>query len=266
MMTSISKNKTFLYSALKIIISLCFWVVLWQLASMYISDDLKLFLPSPVSVFKSFILLCGTGEFYSKVFASLMRIVIGFASGVVAGMLFGILTSELNIFDTLFSPAFRVIRAVPVVSFIILAYLFIDTDNLPIFISFLMVVPLVWQTTHDSLKSAVPELCEMGKVFGLNRFKLLYKIKLPAVFGELLSVTVSALGFAWKSGIAAEVICSPEISLGKSILKAKNNLGFDEVYALTLTVIILSIIFEIVLKRLCGIYLERKEKEYGKNR
>lgn len=266
MMTSTSKSKTFLYSTLKIIIALVFWLAVWQIASMYIADNLRLFLPSPVSVFKSFILLCGTGTFYNEVFASLIRIIIGFSSGVITGILFGIFTSELNVFDTVFSPAFRVIRAVPVVSFIILAYLFIDTDRLPIFISFLMVVPLVWQTTHDSLKNAVPDLCEMGKVFGLNRFKLLYKIKLPAVFGELLSVTVSALGFAWKSGIAAEVICSPEISLGKSILKAKNNLGFDEVYALTLTVIILSIIFEIVLKYLCKIYLNRKEKEHGKNR
>ena len=49
------------------------------------------------------------------------------------------------------------------------------------------------------------------------------------------------------------------ISLGKSIYRAKGNLDFSEVYAVTLTVVVLSLLFETALKSLCRIYLARKE-------
>ena len=262
-MTSIMVNKKIIKQTLKVICSIAFWLIIWQIASVVINDDLKLFLPSPVAVFKKFGELCTTSFFYSSMLASILRILIGFILGSVVGVIFGVLTSEISLFDVIFSPAFKIIRAVPVVSFIILAYLFIDVDNLPIFIAFLMVVPLVWQTTHDSLKVAVPKLCEMGKVFGLNRLQILLKIKIPAVSNEIISVTVSGLGFAWKSGIAAEVLCNPAVSLGKSISRAKGNISYDEVYAITITIVILSIIVEILFKHLCKLYVSRRKKRYA---
>ena len=118
------------------------------------------------------------------------------------------------------------------------------------FISFLMVTPLVWQATHDSLKSSCKDLEEMGRVFKMSKVAILFKIKLPASLGEIITSLVTGLGFAWKSGVAAEVLYSPNISIGKSIYIAKANLDFSGVYAFTFTVVILSIIIEILLKHL----------------
>ena len=256
-------NNKAVKKVLKIILSLIFWLLVWQIASMLVSENLKLFLVSPIDVFKKFLELCTTKSFYLATFSSILRVIFGFALGAVSGIVFGILTCEISLFDIIFSPAFKVIRAVPVVSFIILAYLFIDVNTLPIFIAFLMVLPLVWQTTHDSLKTAATRRVEMGKVFGLNRAQILLKIKFPAVLNEIISVSISGLGFAWKSGVAAEVLCSPAISLGKILLKAKNNIDYDEVYAITLTVVILSIIIEIFFKYLCKLYINRRRRRYA---
>lgn len=101
----------------------------------------------------------------------------------------------------------------------------------------------------------------MGKVFGLNNALILFKIKIPSCINEIISACVGGLGFAWKSGVAAEVLCTPAVSLGKSVYRAKANLDFAEVYALTLTVVILSLIIEFILKRLCRIYLNGRKKE-----
>lgn len=124
-----------------------------------------------------------------------------------------------------------------------------------------MVVPMIWQTVHDALLSSDNKLCEMGKVFGLNNALILFKIKIPSCINEIISACVGGLGFAWKSGVAAEVLCTPAVSLGKSVYRAKANLDFAEVYALTLTVVILSLIIEFILKRLCRIYLNGRKKE-----
>lgn len=247
--TAQSKKNTFK----KLIFSvsaLIFWILVWWGASHFIGEDLKIFLPSPFKVAKTFLNLLSEKEFYLATALTILRILAGFILGALAGIVSGILTSSFKVADIIISPALRVIRAVPVVSFIILAFLFMSIDALPIFISFLMVTPLVWQSTNDSLNSSCKELAEMGRVFKMSKSAMLFKIKLPASLGEIATSLVTGLGFAWKSGVAAEVLYSPNISIGKSIYIAKANLDFAGVYAFTFTVVILSIIIEILLKRL----------------
>ena len=247
--TAQSKKNTFK----KLIFSvsaLVFWILVWWGASHFIGEDLKIFLPSPFKVAKTFLNLLSEKEFYLATALTILRILAGFILGALAGIVSGILTSSFKVADIIISPALRVIRAVPVVSFIILAFLFMSIDALPIFISFLMVTPLVWQSTNDSLNSSCKELAEMGRVFKMSKSAILFKIKLPASLGEIATSLVTGLGFAWKSGVAAEVLYSPNISIGKSIYIAKANLDFAGVYAFTFTVVILSIIIEILLKRL----------------
>ena len=113
-----------------------------------------------------------------------------------------------------------------------------------------MVVPLVWQSCHDALDGSDKKLCEMGKVFGISKPGILFKIRLPLCVPEIITACVNGLGFAWKSGVAAEVICTPEISLGHEIFRGKFNLDYESVYAATLCVVILSLFIEVLLKRI----------------
>ena len=100
-------------------------------------------------------------------------------------------------------------------------------------------------------------LLEMSRVFDLSNRKTLVSIKLPSITANLITSCVNALGLAWKSGVAAEVICLPNISLGTMLWQGKGSVNFDEVYAVTLTVVVLSLIIEYFLKFLCNKYLAR---------
>lgn len=217
---------------------------------MLVSDNLSLFLPGPLPVLKSFIKSLPTAAFLKAVGCTLFRIFLGLVIGSLLGITLGILTGEYTLFDTLLSPALKIVRAVPVVSFIILAFLFINVDKLPIFITSLMVTPLVWQAVNDSVKGADKKLLEMSKVYNLGKIKTLVFIKLYSNINSIVTALISAVGLAWKSGVAAEVLCTPAVSIGKAIFKAKANLNFDEVYAFTFTVVILSLVFEFLIKRL----------------
>ena len=237
---------------LRIILAIAFWIVIWEAASLLINDNLKLFLPSPTAVIITFFRLMTEFMFWKAVLLTLFRIVFGFTCGVIGGLIFGILTSNIKIFDILISPAMRIVRAVPVVSFIILAYLFINVNYLPIFISFLMVMPLVWQTVNDELTNFDTDLSEMAKIFNITGFKNLYYIKLTTISNKVITTMISGIGLAWKSGVASEVLCTPEISLGRNLYRAKGNINYDEVYAITLTVVILSILIEYLIKHFYG--------------
>lgn len=244
---------------LKIALPLIFWIGLWQVLSLLIPDQLKLFLPGPFAVLRKWLEIGFTASYLEMAGLTLLRILAGFILGVIVGFLFGILTFNLKICDYIFAPAMKVIRAVPVVSFIILAFLFVDVDVLPIVISFLMVVPLIWQNVHDGLLNTDKELDAVSRIYNVGKIKNLVKVKIPQILPTFFSGCVSALGYAWKAGVAAEVLCTPAKSIGHLIYSAKANLNFDEVYATTLTVVLFSIIIEVLLKYISKRIMRKNE-------
>ena len=254
--TTMLNKKSFLEKLCKGFIALLFWITVWQITSMLLPDNLKLFLPSPFAVARRWFEIIFEIVYLKATAFTLLRILTGFCLGSAVGIALGILTNLSKLSYILLSPALKVVRAVPVVSFIILAFLFMNNDILPLFISFLMVVPLVWQATHDSIENADKQLCEMGKVFGFSKLKVLFKIRLPISMPQIVSSLVSGLGYSWKSGVAAEVICTPAISLGHEIFKGKFNLDYQSVYAVTLTVVFLSLIIEILFKEISKRYIK----------
>ncbi|MCQ2512173.1 MAG: ABC transporter permease subunit [Lachnospiraceae bacterium] len=242
---------------MRIVLPLVFWIGLWEVLSLLISDRLKLFLPGPIQVFEKWFTVGFTPTYLEMAGITLLRIFIGFLLGIFVGFLLGLFTHGLKIMDYIFAPAMKIIRAVPVVSFIILAFLFVDVNNLPIVISFLMVVPLIWQSVYDGLANTSKELDAVSRLYNVGKMKTLVQVKLPQIIPGLFSSSVSALGYAWKAGVAAEVLCTPAKSLGHIIYSAKAALNFDEVYAATLTVVLLSIILEELLKYICERILKR---------
>ena len=83
----------------------------------------------------------------------------------------------------------------------------------------------------------------------MKRRTVVGSIYMPAVLPVVLSQGTVGLGFAWKSGIAAEVICLPLLSIGRQLKDAKAIIETPEVFAWTATVIVLSLILEWLLKR-----------------
>ena len=254
--------KKLIKSIAKKIAVLAFWILVWELASRLISrnnDLLLLILPSPFTVFKTWTEIAFTHEFFMAVLSTFANVIFGFVLGIVLGFLLGVFTHYIKILDALISPMMRIVRAVPVVAFIILMYLFFESNILPIVIVCLMVMPLMWQTVHDALGHTNTELCEMAHVYKLSKPKIFLNIKLPSAMPQILTNTVNSLGLAWKSGVAAEVICLPNVSLGTILWQSKGTVDFDEVYAVTLTVVILSILLEILIKYLSKKVVERTQ-------
>jgi NitT/TauT family transport system permease protein len=231
---------------------LIFWLLVWQVLSLIISHSL--IIPSPLNTLKALIYLAQTREFYLSVLYSLMRIILGFTLGVVVGFLCGLLSAKSLTFKEITAPAVQLIKAVPVASFIILAFFWFKSSNLPIFIAFLMVLPIIWSTTETALRGIDTKYIEMGQVFRLSKVQIFFKIKLPLIFPAFISSALTSLGFAWKSGIAAEVITKPLYSLGSMLEQSKTHLEIAEVFALTAVVAMLSLLLEITLKKLLGRY------------
>lgn len=226
-----------------------FWLAVWALGAFTANRSLLMPLPYPWDVAASLWGLLGRGAFWADVGMSLVRIVIGFSLAVVAGVTLAVLTTRSRLLNALFSPAFSVMRAVPVASFIFLAFLWIAADGMPTFIAFLMVMPLVWENVRQGIVSTDRRLLEMARVFRLSRSCRFRQIWLPSVGPYLQAALSTGFGFAWKSGIAAEIICTTGRSIGAQIGAAKSTLNYAEVFACTVVVAALSVVLERLLHR-----------------
>lgn len=233
---------------IKILLSLIFWLAVWQIISLFI--DKVLLVPSPGTVLAHLFSLIATADFWQITATSLWRIMLGFVLGTVFGVALAVLTSVSHIADTLISPVVRVVRATPVVSFIILALVWIHSASLPIFIVFLMVLPVLWSNVTAGIADTDKQLLEMAHVFHIGRFKTVMKVYVPSIMPYFLAACISSIGLAWKSGIAAEVIASPRIAMGTEMQNAKIYLETPDVFAWTIVVIILSLIIEKLLVKL----------------
>lgn len=211
-----------------------------------------LLVPSPSLVMATLFGLVRTAQFWQIAGWSLLRIGLGFVGGVLAGAVAAALTHRFRVADALLSPALRVVRAAPVASFVILALVWIPTGRLPVFIAFLMVVPVVWDNVGQGLRQLDPLLLEMASVFHLTWWQAVRRITLPSLVPFLTSACTAGMGLAWKAGVAAEVISRPSLSIGRELQDARVYLDTPEVFAWTITVVALSLVLEWLLRLLAA--------------
>ena len=230
-----------------------FWLLVWEGASLALASTTggrMLLLASPVQALGRLIDLAGTPEFWRAAAFSSLRILGGFFLSCVLAVALAALAARLRWVRELLSPLVAVVKAVPVVSFIILALIFFSSENLSLLISALMVFPPVYLNVLEGIGHTDRQLLEMARVFRVPLSRQLRGIYLPAVLPYFRSAVSLGLGLCWKSGAAAEVIGLPEGSIGEALYTAKVYFQTGDLFAWTAVIVAVSVIFERLFLRL----------------
>ncbi len=236
------KNSTVVVKRFLPLFSILFWVGLWWgLAAAF---QKPLLLPTPLDMLQALLRLARTGAFYQTLAISLLRIVSGILLALVAGALLALLTVKSKICHYLFSPVLNLFKATPVASVIFLLLLWVGRDRVPLVIAFMMALPIVWANVHEGLLQTDRKLLEMAQVFEVPTSRVLFAIRLPSLLPYFLAAARSAIALAWKAGVAAEVLCTPERSIGRAIYEGKLYLLTDELFAWTFIVVVISVLIE----------------------
>ncbi|MGB8455472.1 MAG: ABC transporter permease subunit [Anaerocolumna sp.] len=230
------------------LMAIIFWIAVWQLASMLVNTEI--FLASPFAVILALFRLAGKSVFWLSIFNSFFKIVMGFLIAIFLGIVFAVLSYGNIIFKEIISPLMKIIQATPVASFIILALLWVQTKNLSILCSFLMVIPVIYINVLQGLLGTDHKMLEMALLFRMKPIKKMRYIFLPAVMPYFVSASTVGLGLCWKAGIAAEVIGHPQLSIGEQLYETKIYLMTEELFAWTLVIILISIVSEKSIIRL----------------
>ena len=175
---------------------------------------------------------------------SAVRILSGFGLGVGLAILFSVLSNRYECIRILLKPLVSFLKATPVASIVIVVLIWVSSKTLSVAVSFMMVFPIMYSSLLTGFDSVDGKLLEMCTVFRLSFSKRVRAVYLPAVLPQFISSSVTAMGLAWKSGVAAEVIGLPDGSLGERLYEAKTYLASADVFALTVTIIAVSVAFE----------------------
>lgn len=235
-----------------------FWLLLWQAASMVIAQEILLV--SPCTVIKRLFELAGESSFWKSVSFSFIRIAGGFVIAVFSGIALAALSAKFKRVRELLAPLMLTVKAIPVASFIILVLIWVSSKNLSVLISFLMVLPIIYTNVLEGISETDEKLLEMASVFEVPFYKRIRYIYMSEVLPFFKSGCSVALGLCWKSGVAAEVIGIPKNSIGENLYNAKVYLDTPDLFAWTLVIIIISLIFEKLFLACIGGLVRRLER------
>ena len=243
------------------ILSVVLALVLWQLAALGLHN--RLLLVGPIQVALALWRLLGDASTWQAIGFTFQRISLGFLLAFLVALALAAASAASHTVEVLLRPYVLAIKAVPVASFIILALIWMRTSALPLFISFLMVFPILYTNVLAGLRSADGQLLEMARAFRVPWRRQLHSILLPAVEPFLLAGCAAALGMSWKAGVAAEVIGVVTGSLGERLYDAKIYLQTADLLAWTAVIVALSALFERLVLALLRRGFRRLERGCG---
>ncbi|MBQ7942706.1 MAG: ATP-binding cassette domain-containing protein [Lachnospiraceae bacterium] len=218
------------------------WLLLWQLLCLWVDNDILLV--GPVATCKALLAQGVTMSFWVTIFWSLLRIAVGFFAGVFMGLVLAFLSARFLIIEEILSPIMTLMKAIPVASFVVLFLIWWSSSVLSIAISFMVVLPNIYLNTVAGIKSADKRLLEMSRVHrmsGRDVFFYIYRDALRPFWDSAIKLSV---GMSWKSGVAAEVIGTPDFSIGEALYMSKIHLDTAGVLAWTIVTVLMSLAFE----------------------
>lgn len=223
-------------------ISICLLLLVWQLTAL--SMDQPELIPSVPDLIKALFQLFATGTFYKSLLATVLRgisgILLSFAAAITAAFLF----ARYELLYELFRPLLTIMRSVPVISFILLALIFLDPEGIPLMIAFLTMFPLLAENLTKGIINLNPGLSIMADRFRISRKNKLMHIFYPQLKPFLFSGLTSAIGFGWRAIIMGEVLSQCALGIGGEMKRAQLFIAVPELIAWTIIAILISFFFD----------------------
>lgn len=229
----------------------------WELVARLI--DIEIVLPTFTSVGAAFFGLFADPAFYRDIGLTMLRCLCGYAVGFVLGVSLGLIAGRKKSVAAALAPVVAVMRTTPVAAVTLVFALWMGENVLPSFVGILLVFPVIYQqikTAAENIDRSVDDvLAEFGSGF-LTNIRTVY---LPLVLPYALSGVSATFGMNIKAVISAEVLAYTVHSIGYRIYFSKANFLNETptLFAWVLVAILLSVLFEFLLKCVIGIGIRR---------
>lgn len=195
--------------------SLLLFLVLWQLlaASGRWSETL---VPPPAKVWDAFLAVSTTRDgvrgyngttLVEHLGISLRRIAIGAGLGIALGVLFGLLMGTVGRLRSLFEPWITFLRTLPPLAYFSLLVIWLGINEEPkVTLLAVAAFPPVAVSTTTAVAAVPKSLIEAARALGGSRWDVIRDVVVPSALPETLTGVRLAVGVAYSSLVAAELV------------------------------------------------------------
>jgi NitT/TauT family transport system permease protein len=225
--------------------------------------DAQVLLPLPSTTARALVSLIQQSPFSLNVLATIGRALRSFLIIFLTGGLLGILAGYEKKFHAFLIPLVVICKATPVMSVILLAFIWFSSGTVPVFSAFLMGFPVMFVQMEQGVHHISPRLQEMTVAYGFSPLRRLIHLVVPSLVPAIITGAKSSLSMVWKVVIAAEVLTVPRYGVGSRMQLAQVHLDTAEVLAWTCIAVLLTALGDllfIALLRIPGLIVKKQRK------
>ena len=225
-----------------------FLIIWWCLATA--DTTTGSIIPAPGKVLDRAVRMLKTGQLQEYTAVSTQRALLGLSIGGVIGLILAIVTGISKTADLILNTSIQMLRTVPVLGAISLMIIWFGIgEEVKIYMVAFGVFFPIYINTYHGIKSVDKGLIEMGKVYGLNRFKLFINVILPSALSSILVGLRLSLGTMWLILIAAETIAT-DAGIGYMAMSARELMQMDKVVLCLLIYALLGKLSDVIARTL----------------
>ena len=216
----------------------------WEVVARFRLIPGHFFFPSFTTVIQEFYNLTANGVLVDNFFSSLIRVLIGFSTGSIAGIVMGTLMGYKENIDKTLHPIISLLYPIPALGWLpILMLWFGISEMLPIIIIFICSFFPVLYNTVTGIKTVDRNLIKAAKTLGASERNILTTIALPLALPSIFTGLRLEAGMAWRTIIAAEMVAIPT-GIGALLMRAESLIRIDIVIVCLIVLAVMCLFFE----------------------
>ncbi len=218
-------------------------------------------LPGPARVWQALTLIAANGDLWSNLGITLWRVTVGFVIAALVSLPLGIFLGANKRAGEFFEPVIPVMNTVSSAIWAIFAIIWFGISNATtIFVVFMTAMPLIITNVWQGTRTVNAEFIELAQVLRMPKWKVMTKIYLPTILPYFFSGARLAFGFGWRVSLVAETIGASS-GVGYRLRQAADLIQTDQVFAWTLTLVVMMATLEMGLLKPLENHLFRWKKE-----
>ena len=205
-------------------------------------------LPGPTTVVASFIELFTEKGYLADIGISIYRVLASFTLACMFAIPLGILMGTFKVVEGFFNPLVSAFRYLPAPSFIPLLLMWFGVgEGQKLALLFIGVVWFLITLIMDHAKSVPTDFINTALTLGGNRRQILRTVIVPALLPNILTAMRQMLAVSWTYLVIAEIVAA-DSGIGAMMMRAKRFIHIDEIMAGIVTIGILGLFFDLVLR------------------
>jgi len=194
-------------------------------------DANQVITPPPQAILATLAEGVADGTLFSAIFASLGRVLVGYALGCTAAIVLGVLMGWFRTFEYLVDPLVEAIRPIPPLAYIPLVIIWVGIDERSrILVIFLAAFLTCIVNTITGIKQVPRVFVEAAQTLGASQMRLFLTVAIPSALPYIFAGLRVALASSWTTLVAAELVAAQD-GLGWLLQNGRRFLRTDVVMA-----------------------------------